>query len=89
MYYLKQIIDSELFAIQTCSSKPVELSDGFSEITEEEYNTLLAEIQVNTPSDEEINVANETNVDEPIVSEDYNEGYQAGYDQAVLDMTEE
>lgn len=74
MYY-KQIENGVIASLGTTSNNS--LPEGFEEITEGEYNELLAEIMANAPQEEETEEISE-----------YDEGFNEGYEQAILDMLE-
>lgn len=74
MYY-KQITNGVIASLGTTSNNS--LPDGFEEITEAEYNELLAEIMANAPQEEETEEVSE-----------YDSGFEEGYMQALLDLME-
>lgn len=74
MIYYKQIENETVVSLGNTSGT---LPEGFEEITEEEYNELLAEIMANAPQEEEAEEVSE-----------YDSGFEEGYMQALLDLME-
>ena len=74
MYY-KQILENKIVSIGSTSAKS--LPNGFEEITEAEYNEIMADLMANAPQEEETEEISE-----------YDSGFEEGYMQALLDLME-
>lgn len=74
MYY-KQISENKIVSIGSTNAKS--LPNGFEEITEAEYNEIMAELMANAPQEEETEEISE-----------YDSGFEEGYMQALLDLME-
>ena len=74
MYY-KQILENKIVSIGSTNAKS--LPNGFEEITEAEYNEIMADLMANAPQEEETEEISE-----------YDSGFEEGYMQALLDLME-
>lgn len=77
MIFYKQINENTIVSIGSTSAKL--LPNGFEEITEAEYNEIMADIMANAPAEPE--------PDADDIS-DYENGFEEGYMQALLDLME-